>query len=324
MATALAAFGYDKDYEKAWWRINGAGPDDPQAKQALMKTGWKPWSVKIGNIYFSYLMTPLAIPLAVIGELFDNHQYKKTGTRALFSASNAAITRALLVPFDMMFLSGLSDIFKMTDSSQPEQAQARAKAFFQRLGASFIVPNFVRDLNQRTLPYVLSKIGFETNWGNRMARPTLIDGLFIANSPILREVYGKPDLDLLGNPIDVTSRIATFRRPDPLVETLARKNAFPSPARRELLLGMIPMEDEEFYDFKVKRGTMLNQMLNTPEMIEQLKESSPFVAQEIVKQISQKATEAAKASVIQKMVETNDSRIQKLQTLGEWLEKQKD
>lgn len=322
LAAAMAALGYDKDYEKAWWRINGSGPEDPQAKQALMKTGWKPWSLKIGGRYYSYLPTPLAIPLAVVGEVVDNYHYKKTGTRALFNVGHAAIVRAALVPFDMMFLSGLSDFFKMTDSSQPEQAEARAKAFVSRLGSSLLIPNFIKDLDQKIIPYFLKKLGVDTDLDNKTAKEGLLNGIFIANTPILRSVIGKADVDVLGNPIEVTSRITTARRPDPLVETLALKNAFPSPARRERLLGMIPMEDDEFFEYRVYRGKMLNQILNKPEMIERLRNSKSFVAQEIVKEASSIATEYAKGMVTKKLVESNDPRIEKLRKLGELIQKE--
>lgn len=322
LAAAMAALGYDKDYEKAWFRINGAGPENPQAKQALMKTGWKPWSLKIGGRYYSFLPTPLAIPLAVVGEIVDNYHYKKTGTRALFNVGHAALVRAALVPFDMMFLSGLSDFFKMTDSSQPEQAEARAKAFVSRLGSSLLIPNFIKDLDQKIIPYFLKKLGVDTDLDNKTAKEGLLNGIFIANTPILRSVIGKSDVDVLGNPIEVTSRITTARRPDPLVETLALKNAFPSPARKERLLGMIPMEDEEFFEYRVYRGKMLNQILNKPEMIERLRNSKSFVAQEIVKEASSIATEYAKGMVTKKLVESNDPRVQKLRKLGELIQKE--
>jgi len=324
LAAGLQAFGYDKDYEKAWWRINGSGPDDPAAKLALSKTGWKPWSIKVGNAYISYLPTPLAIPLAFLGEITDNHHYKKTGAKALFNTTSAVSMRAILVPFDMLFLSGLSDLFKSTDSSQPEQAKARALAFAGRLGSSLLVPNIIRDIDQKIIPKILNVFGVETDMDKRTARNGLMNGIFIANTPVLRELYGKPDVDMLGNKIPITSRIATARKPDPLVDTLASKNAFPNPPRRELLLGVIPMEEDQYYQYKVDRGTMLNQVLNTPEMVQQLKESSSFVAQEIVKKVTSSATEYAKNMAIKRMVDSNDERIQKLQSLGEWLQNQEE
>lgn len=324
IAAGLQAMGYDKDYEKAWWRINGSGPDDPAAKLALAKTGWKPWSIKVGGKYISYLPTPLAIPLAFLGEITDNHHYKKTGTKALFNTTSAVGMRAILVPFDMLFLSGLSDFFKSTDSSQPEQAKARALAFAGRLGSSLLVPNIIRDIDQKIIPKILSVFGVETDMDKRTARTGLVNGIFIANTPVLREMLGKPDVDMLGNKIPITSRIATSRKPDPLVDTLAWKNAFPNPPRRELLLGMIPMEEDQYYQYKVDRGTMLNQVLNTPEMVQQLRESSPFVAQEIVKKVTSSATEYAKNMAVKRMVESNDERIQKLQSLGEWIQNQEE
>jgi len=324
LAAGLQAFGYDKDYEKAWWRINGSGPDDPAAKLALSKTGWKPWSIKVGNAYISYLPTPLAIPLAFLGEITDNHHYKKTGAKALFNTASAVSMRAILVPFDMLFLSGLSDLFKSTDSSQPEQAKARALAFAGRLGSSLLIPNIIRDIDQKIIPKILGAFGVETDMDKRTARNGLINGIFIANTPVLRELYGKPDVDMLGNKIPITSRIATARKPDPLVDTLASKNAFPNPPRRELLLGMIPMEEDQYYQYKVDRGTMLNQILNTPEMVQQLKESSSFVAQEIVKKVTSSATEYAKNMAVKRMVDSNDERIQKLQSLGEWIQNQEE
>lgn len=324
LAAGLQAFGYDKDYEKAWWRINGSGPDDPAAKLALAKTGWKPWSIKVGNTYISYLPTPLAIPLAFLGEITDNHHYKKTGSKALFNTTSAVSMRAILVPFDMLFLSGLSDLFKSTDSSQPEQAKARALAFAGRLGSSLLVPNIIRDIDQKIIPKILNVFGVETDMDKRTARNGLMNGIFIANTPVLRELYGKPDVDMLGNKIPITSRIATARKPDPLIDTLASKNAFPNPPRRELLLGMIPMEEDQYYQYKVDRGTMLNQALNTPEMVQQLRESSSFVAQEIVKKVTSSATEYAKGMAVKRMVDSNDERIQKLQSLGEWIQNQEE
>jgi hypothetical protein len=87
---------------------------------------------------------------------------------------------------------------------------------------------------------------------------------------------------------------------------------------------MIPMEEDQYYQYKVDRGTMLNQTLNTPEMVQQLKESSSFVAQEIVKKVTSSATEYAKNMAIKRMVDSNDERIQKLQSLGEWIQNQEE
>lgn len=47
--------------------VTGAAPSDPETKEALYKTGWKPYSIRIGNKYYSYkgyepLQTVLGFP----------------------------------------------------------------------------------------------------------------------------------------------------------------------------------------------------------------------------------------------------------------------
>lgn len=53
--------------------ITGAGPSDPEQKRQLMATGWRPYSVKIGNEYISYIrMQPFSTAAAVVADLFDS------------------------------------------------------------------------------------------------------------------------------------------------------------------------------------------------------------------------------------------------------------
>lgn len=55
--------------------ITGAGPKDKDAKDALMATGWRPNSVKIGDKYYNYQLFPFAAVLNVIGNLHDAQVY---------------------------------------------------------------------------------------------------------------------------------------------------------------------------------------------------------------------------------------------------------
>ena len=52
--------------------ITGGGPSNEREKEALMATGWRPYSIKIGDTYFSYQrLDPLATPLGVIADLVE-------------------------------------------------------------------------------------------------------------------------------------------------------------------------------------------------------------------------------------------------------------
>lgn len=53
IATGSMVLGAVAD-QAANGRITGAGPKDPELKAALMRTGWQPYSIKVGNKYISY------------------------------------------------------------------------------------------------------------------------------------------------------------------------------------------------------------------------------------------------------------------------------
>ena len=50
--------------------ITGGGPKNEKEKAALQATGWKPYSIKIGDTYVSYQrLDPIATPLGIIADL---------------------------------------------------------------------------------------------------------------------------------------------------------------------------------------------------------------------------------------------------------------
>lgn len=52
--------------------ITGGGPSNEREKEALMATGWRPYSIKIGDTYFSYQrLDPLATPLGVVADIVE-------------------------------------------------------------------------------------------------------------------------------------------------------------------------------------------------------------------------------------------------------------
>ena len=52
--------------------ITGGGPSNEREKDALMATGWRPYSIKIGDTYYSYQrLDPIATPLGVIADIVE-------------------------------------------------------------------------------------------------------------------------------------------------------------------------------------------------------------------------------------------------------------
>ena len=55
--------------------ITGGGPDDENKKRQLRESGWQPYSIKIGNKWYSYQYTPLVFMLGYLGNMNDADKY---------------------------------------------------------------------------------------------------------------------------------------------------------------------------------------------------------------------------------------------------------
>lgn len=53
--------------------ITGHGPSNPRERSILIETGWKPYSVRVGDTYVSYQrFDPLAIPVGIIADMVEH------------------------------------------------------------------------------------------------------------------------------------------------------------------------------------------------------------------------------------------------------------
>lgn len=53
-------------------RISGGGPTDPAKRRTLEKSGWQPYSVKIGSTWYSYSrLEPLGVSLGLVADFYD-------------------------------------------------------------------------------------------------------------------------------------------------------------------------------------------------------------------------------------------------------------
>jgi len=75
-AYVLSGIGGD-DEEEPFFQITADGYNDYKKNKELERTGWRPYSIKIGNTWISYKLTPMAAMLAAIGALRDREKYGK-------------------------------------------------------------------------------------------------------------------------------------------------------------------------------------------------------------------------------------------------------
>ncbi len=124
--------------------LTGAGPHDPKQKADLMATGWRPYSIKIGDEYRSYrgFVEPLGTTLAMVSSLFERQggwdEEKKAGIAAQVTSS---VADAML---SQTFAQGITDLL---DSVTGDDA---SKEKFARTWAASHIPALFNDVREAT------------------------------------------------------------------------------------------------------------------------------------------------------------------------------
>ena len=133
--------------------LTGGGPKDPGMRQILRNTGWQPYSVKIGDTYYSYgrldplgMLLGLAADTAEImgqayGEAEDVQGIEDTPSVALDLGSTAVMALAKNVT-SKTWLSGVSELIETIED--PDRNMER---FLSRF-AGTIVPTGVAQINR--------------------------------------------------------------------------------------------------------------------------------------------------------------------------------
>lgn len=128
--------------------LTGGPPDDPEEERILRATGWQPYSLRIGDTYYSYQrMDPMALVVGLAADtvMLSKHlgeaDLQKTAHMLVMAVANNVKEKTWisgLVTFAEAFFSG--DAWKLD-------------AWGRRLGSS-VVPAFVAQYAQSQDPYI--------------------------------------------------------------------------------------------------------------------------------------------------------------------------
>ena len=90
-------------------QITGGGPKDPELRKALLNTGWQPYSVKVGDKWYSYQrLEPLGTVLAMAADFAEIAKVSnETERKKMASRITAAIATNIT---NKTFLAGLTDM----------------------------------------------------------------------------------------------------------------------------------------------------------------------------------------------------------------------
>lgn len=293
MFMALALSGGDDDDEI---EITANGTGDWKKNAILSdKTGWQPYSVRIGKKWYSYQYSPLIVVLGLIGNFRDTEKYKDMPEDEKLERWAYAMLQTKNVFLDLTFLKGLNTFSQALFSSTSDVDNIQEKVMESVVGSAkgFVLPNFY------------SQIAKEAQKGYEMpikeVRRTVF-GSALKDIPIARDMY-QNKVNLLGEAIfPDTDKFVSKVEKNELVELFVDKKYIPTPPSmtKTKILDFSTkdkrlMTQEEFYKFATERGRILKEQLD--KRLDRLKKLDNEQFQDVVKKIEEYATKKAKAMI---------------------------
>lgn len=225
-------------------KITGGGPRNPIKRRALQAAGWQPYSVKIGDRYYSYgRLEPLSIIVGMTAdftELFDlTDREEAVGKIGLAIAQNLS---------NKTFLRGVSELLNAI--SDPERY---GDHWIQNV-ASSMVPNVASALARANDPYVrhAQTVG--------QAFKKKLPGLS-SDVPIMRDIWGEP-IAIPGSPVErLLSPVyrSNVVSNDRAINEIVRLQASVGTPRREL--GEIELTEDEYGQYARDAGSLAKQIV---------------------------------------------------------------
>lgn len=241
--------------------LTGNGPADKNAKRLLQADGWQPFSIKIGDDYYSYQrLDPLATVIATAADLAEK-QSRMTDVQ--IEDSGALLIGSFIASLEnKSFLTGISDVFAALDSAS-QGMTGKAKFYAQQRIAGTLVPALSSQITQGVDP-VQRSVGQDSFTGGIVdAIENRIPGLSDNNLPrrtVLGDEVVRPGSGVARtvNPI----RISTDKN-DPVIETIQEAGASLGPLKWRI--DGVKLTDQQFDDYQKLAGRLTRQYI-TEEM----------------------------------------------------------
>jgi len=240
-ATSLAARGL----------ITGGGPSDPRERAALYATGWQPYSVKIGDMYYSYgRVEPLATLLGLPADMYDKAKDVDTsegGAEAMESAAGLMVASLFKNLASKTSLTGLTDLVQAV-----EDPDRYGRQYLEKLAAS-TVPNVLAQTSRMVDPYQRDAHGFLDRIQSRVpgASENVLPRLDIWGQPVPNQ----------GGPGAITGIYASRISDDPVNRDLISLGIFP--ARPDRNIKGVRLDDDMYSEFQMTAGRLAKAQLDS-------------------------------------------------------------
>jgi hypothetical protein len=249
IATMATAYALSKN---GTMQITGAGPSDIKKRLQLIQEGWQPYSVKIGDEFYSYKLTPMVFGLGIVGSIRDHEEYDKDadeqtlGQRVALSSWDAMKNIG-----DMTWVGSAAPLMGAMAENNPNGAIKTLTQTVQNSAKSFLIPNAYTQARQK-IEQVFNMPQKETNnaWQVLIkdvpfARNAMNDRINVLGDPVVK------DVDILSSSQNL----------DPVWKYLFDKKGWIAPVNKNTLIVFDdsigedrPATEDEFYEFSKQRG----------------------------------------------------------------------
>lgn len=267
--------------------VSGMGPKDKDRRNQLRETGWMPNSFKIKDRYVSYANTPVAIPMAIVGNYMDALKYGGLEKADALNRAAYASMMAMGVILDQSFVKGIADLFRTVNQTSVKTTGGKVADTFGRTAAGAAIPysSALKQIDRVFDPKIYSS-------------DDVVSGL-VNQTPFVRS-SNRPALNALGEPVSVgpmDSFSKKLNETDPVWKLLNRKKAWVTVPDKEVIVGSKKrgeghwraLTSEERYDFIKESGA------NIKKQLTQLLPKLEKLEDEQVKQVVSKIVEDERA-----------------------------
>jgi len=226
-------------------RITGGMPRDKKQADLLKADGWQPYSIRVGDRYISYArLDPFATTLGAAADMADTAHaggdLHEVGNRLLLSVMTQLDSKT--------FLSGLSDLAKVIDTTEKGDTVDRATNYAGRLASGF-VPAIAGGIARSLDPYQRNARGFLPQIQAKVP-------YWSQSLPARTDVWGQPvpNIGSLGPDLVSPFRMGQ-RRNDPVNNAFLSAGAGVSVPRQEI--AGVPLTDEQYRAYVQSSGGLI-------------------------------------------------------------------
>lgn len=238
-------------------QISGEGPEDEKKKAQLRESGWQAYSIKIGDKWYSYQLTPLALVLGMLGNFNDAAKYGKDDEQTLLRRLNVAALKFGGMIADMTWINSAGTFLGSFVEPKISEQQRGVEKALSGMARGFVP--FSQMTSQATQAYnsIFQVPAKQVNnsWEALyqdlpIARNSLNDKINALGEPVIK------DIDIM----------VSREKADPVWKFLTEKQGWVAPLSKktvfvfdERLRQDRPLTDNEFYELSKLRGSIIKE-----------------------------------------------------------------